>query len=734
MTTINPGKRPKIVHTTDSNQPAFVSWNNKTQRGVAFAEYGNAINKIEPIHRSTGALANQYQNIDTNLSVKSPFSRYDYEFFRPNEQVPRLQKQIIATCMTAYDKVGPVRNIIDLMGDFGSQGIRLVHKNKSIEKFYQAWFKKVRGPERSERFLNNLYRSGNVIIKRSKAKIKQKDADLFKRGIASTDLDIVQDELVQKKEIPWRYTLLNPLLVDVVGEEIAAFTGKVFYKIKLPQKVVSMIQNPRDQFELGMINSIPQDILDIARDNRKEIKLGDDKVLVYFYKKDDWQVWANPMTYAILDDLITLEKMKLADLAALDGAISHIRIWKLGSLQHELFPTSAALQKLADLLLNNVGGGAMDLVWGPDLEIEETSTDIHKFLGNAKYDAVLTAIYAGMGVPPTLTGASQNGGYTNNFVSLKTLVERLRYGRSRLNDFWENEIEIVRKAMGFREPAQIVYDNLNLSEESSEKALWIRLAEEDIISYESIRERFGCLPNEIEQSRVNREFRNRKSGRMPEKAGPYTDAQPDLSMMKIFAQRGAITPGEAGLELEEREPGELSVLDIQSRQIQEKKKSGRSGEGRPKNSKDQVQRKRRTVLPSAKAEDTYLKEFIYLSAWAKSALQTISNLTVPFFESKFNTNIDEFSPAQQSEFNNFNLTVLCNFESFDDVNGDSIAEIVGDDLIVYDKVNADYENLKKQVKEQVEMTPENINMMQSYVYSLYYGSYGVKNPIQTRSN
>ena len=49
------------------------------------------------------------------------------------------------------------------MGDFGSQGIKFVHEDKSVEKFFQQWFKKCEGKERSERFLNNLYRTGHVV-------------------------------------------------------------------------------------------------------------------------------------------------------------------------------------------------------------------------------------------------------------------------------------------------------------------------------------------------------------------------------------------------------------------------------------------------------------------------------------------------------------------------------------------------------------------------------------------
>ena len=44
--------------------------------------------------------------------------------------------------MDAYDKVGIIRNIIDLMGDFGCQGINIVHENKSVEKFSSSGLKR----------------------------------------------------------------------------------------------------------------------------------------------------------------------------------------------------------------------------------------------------------------------------------------------------------------------------------------------------------------------------------------------------------------------------------------------------------------------------------------------------------------------------------------------------------------------------------------------------------------
>ena len=99
-------------------------------------------------------------------------------------------------CMDAYDRVGIIRNVIDLMGDFSSQGISIIHPNKSIEKFYKAWFKQVGGIERSERFLNYLYRTGNVIVKRKTAKINAKKEKELRQAVAA-DIDIEKIKLAE---------------------------------------------------------------------------------------------------------------------------------------------------------------------------------------------------------------------------------------------------------------------------------------------------------------------------------------------------------------------------------------------------------------------------------------------------------------------------------------------------------------------------------------------------------
>ena len=509
----------------------MITWHDDASKSIAMDAFSENVNSYDGVTKSLGYRAyRNFKDIEPNRSVRPGFTSMDYHAFRPDEQVPREQKRMIKMCMDAYSKVGIIRNIIDLMGDFGSQGINVVHPNKSAEKFFKQWFKKCNGKERSERFLNTLYRCGNVIVYRSSANVTP-ELSKYMKSVAN-DIKVEVPNMT-KNVIPWRYNFFNPLNVDLKDGAMNLFMGRKSYNLS------SNIFN--DKFKNGnippnILETLPPKVKRAIQRGEKAIPLEEERLQVFHYKKDDWQMWANPMIYAILDDIIMLEKMRLADLSALDGAISNIRLWTLGNLDHKILPNRAAINKLRDILASNVGGGTMELVWGPELTYTESNSQVYKFLGSEKYQSVLNSIYAGLGVPPTLTGMAGNGGgFTNNFISLKTLVERLQYGRSLLTQFWQHEIELVRKAMGFRYPAEIHYDQMSLADDAAEKNLLIQLADRDIISHETVLERFKELPN-VEKIRLKREYKDRGADNTPDKASPFHNPNQKQEMEKMEKQ------------------------------------------------------------------------------------------------------------------------------------------------------------------------------------------------------
>tara|TARA_Y100000401_G_C8320715_1_gene225106 strand:- start:32 stop:2287 length:2256 start_codon:yes stop_codon:yes gene_type:complete len=686
---------------------AFVTWSDDSGKRQALADTSDNIDSYDGIQKAVAYNRRSFLDIEPNRSVRTGFTREDYNRFRGAESVPKEQKRAIRMCMAAYDKVGIIRNVIDLMADFAGQGITIVHPNKRIEKFFRAWFQKINGIERSERFLNTLYRTGNVVVKRRTAKISKK-AEKSLRSMGEADMEIIEPKFV-KKEIPWKFDFLNPLSIEVIGDELSTFLGAPQYALRVSKLTRGLLDkglHSSTPYHKHLNSVLPPDIVKSIKDGQTIVPLDNDKVSVYHYKKDDWLVWANPMIYAILDDIIMLEKMKLADISALDGAISNIRLWSLGDLDNKILPTKSAINKLRNILASNVGGGTMDLVWGPELKFTESSTQVFRFLGKEKYEPVLTNIYAGLGVPPTLTGmaAGGGGGFTNNFISLKTLVERLEYGRQVLVNWWNQELEIVQKAMGFRLPARIHFDQMVLSDESSEKNLLIQLADRNIISSETLIERFGEIP-EIEKIRIRREERDRKVESMPQKASPYHNPQHRNDLEKIALTKDSMQPEDFGLvpspdtgnhpltdpqdrrdkvSIEnQKEEKEEKKFEKEQKRMELKKENqpdpkeqkfdpvGRPEDGRPKNAKDQTKRKQREVKPVGNTE------IVTMSMWASDAQAKISETVNPAILAHYDKkSLRSLTKSEMDQLEHLKLCILCNIEPYMDVTPEVIADLL----------------------------------------------------------
>ena len=659
-------KQKDIDHAINSEE-AYTSWNDENGKAAALHNYTSSIAEFAAAGRSS------YDNITTYQSGRPGLQKGDYDYFRPNERVPTKSKEIISFARKSYRQIGLIRNSIDLMADFACQGIRLVHPNPRVERFYNDWFSRVKGSFVSERFCNLLFREANVVIRMKTAKLNKSKRLEMQKAVADIDMKAdLKENLFRKGELPWQYNFLDPLLLDVVGGPLASMSGKYLYRMDIPKdlkKDLNKIKNSGDAREREMLKSIPKEFLD-TKNSGKGIVLPEDKTFAYFYKKDDWQVWADPMTYACFDDLILYEKLKLADKAALDGAVNKIRVWKLGSLDHKLAPTPTAANALGGILGANTGGGTMDIVWGPDIELLETGTDVQRFLGEEKYRPTLMSIYSCLGIPPTLTGTFGASGTTNNFISLKTLTERLNYVRSILSEFWNSQIRAIQKSMGFRQPAQVEFDLTQLDDPASMIQLMINLADRNIISDEFLQRQIKAKPG-IEEKRISNESKKRGRGKMPEKVSPYHSVDKDFSLEKIALQTGVASPSQVGLELDPKAPDEKSALEMRSKpennpKIEDPQSPGEPG--RPKNSTDDTPREKRTFKPAIKA---------MTELWAKKAQSKISKITNPVllegFEKK---NMRSLSSTQTQQSEKVKFEILCSLAPNSKVTQDSVAKAI----------------------------------------------------------
>jgi hypothetical protein len=240
--------------------------------------------------------------------------------------------------------------------------------------------------------------------------------------------------------------------------------------------------------------------------------------------------------------------------------------------------------------------------------------------------------------------------------------------------FWKKEIAAVQKAMGFRFPAKIEFDRMDLSNEEAEKALLIQLADRNVISDELLQRVFGFDP-ETEKNRLNRENRDRKNNRMVKKAGPFFDANFENTAKKMAMQLGLATPSQIGIELDKKKKGELNSVEIKA-QFPPSKAPPSSGnnsstslpgqpqQGRPRNSKDSNQRKTKQFAPQTGAS---------LNIWSIETQDKISEIVNPILLEFYNKkNMRSLSHIEYEESESTKAKIFFSIEPFAKVTEDLI--------------------------------------------------------------
>lgn len=713
-----PKSANNIITNDSEGSPAYISWasDDPAEQELAFSTYARA---LEESSHSVANVQRDFQGLTSYADGRPGLRAADFDWFRPGQAAPVKPKDIIAFARYAYRRIGLIHNAMDLYGDFAAQGIRLVHPNKRIERFYNDWFEQVEGKRVSERLGHLLFREANVPIRWYTAKINKKKRLEMQKSIAAVDISVDIDAITStKSEIPWRYNFIDPILVDPVGGPLANLSKNKILTLSVPLKLqneIKRLQNSANtaesQVAQDVLSKISPDIIKAVNGNGKVI-LPPDKTAIYYYKKDDWQSWADPMTYSAFEPLNLYQRLQLTDKAALDGAMNKIRVWKIGNLEHKLAPTPTASSTLADMLGANVGGGTIDIVWGPDIELLETSSDIQSYLGEEKYKPTLMAIYSALGIPPTLTGTFGSSGTTNNFIALKTLVERLNYVRQIIINFWKEQIKIVQKAMGFRQPAIVEFDIMYLEDPAAMTTLLLNMADRNIISDEFVQRHVKATPD-IENRRVKAENNSKD-----EKVSPYHQADQEYGLKKIALQTGISSPSEVGLELEEKKEGEQTLVEIR-----EQKKNSQQpkinepiapGEpGRPKNSKDSGDRKQKVFQPKIKAS---------AEIWAKNAQEKISEIANPAILNHYgkaslrNLNSDEFKDLERVKFE-----ILCNLDIGQTIDNNAIAHAAKNPI---PHIHPEFEIWVSEAEEQLgKLTVEQIRDMRvSYFVYYKYGN------------
>ena len=113
-------KYPKseiIQDAVTQNEEAYVTWGDDLQsKQEALKLSSESLAEYNGIEKSVGRRTRlDFSNLDSNVDGRPGLTKSDYYSFRPEEAVPSKIKNVIRRADDIYQRVGLVKNVIDLM-------------------------------------------------------------------------------------------------------------------------------------------------------------------------------------------------------------------------------------------------------------------------------------------------------------------------------------------------------------------------------------------------------------------------------------------------------------------------------------------------------------------------------------------------------------------------------------------------------------------------------------------
>jgi hypothetical protein len=534
-----------------------------------------------------------------------------------NTQIAQIK---MAFSVEAYKGFGIIKNVIDLMCNFASEGLTIVHPRPAVQRFYERWATSVDLAGRVKDMLRYYYKYGNVFMYTTMGTVTDisRKQMMSSRGNSNDPalderLNFVEEQktkLLGDRQIPWRYTLLNPFQMDIVGNK---FFGESKWVFVLSQETLTEISSKTSKSaeQVDILDetdiNLPPEFRELPRINDRVVQLDQAKLCVLQYMKDDHEDWADPMIWPVMNDIMYKSDLRAMDRSVINSTINAITIFKLGAIKDGFVAPPEHYKQFAQMLRTPTH--SHNIVWNDAIEMESNYPPIEKILGVEKYRSVDKDILAGLGIPGILVNDEAGGNFSNAFLQVRTLLEKLEDGRTEVLKWINKQLRMIAEIMGHRDIPRVRFGQMSLRNEEEEKKLIIQLFDRNIISAERVHDVFG-IEYGIELERMRREKILVEQEEILIKHGPYTDPMNDLSQEEIK-------------EMDFDQQREM--MDMKVKQLNKQQKQNKPPAGRPGGSKGIPQQKKRQTKPKGSGLGAML-EYERIKANAADDYNTIETI------------------------------------------------------------------------------------------------------------
>ncbi len=470
-----------------------------------------------------------------------------FQYLRKFSGSSSFNHSVIASCVMAYLGYGVVRNIVDLYTNFATEGVRIHHPSASVRRFYEAWAKKIKLRDRTNRIFQDIFLTANVFVHRKWAtltneqrrklsrsegevqligdvlvvtnkkkredikpreeamgsylsvfkELPMSDAEAKEKSSARKSVkskDIIKDLPTDpKNRIPWGYTSLNPLQMERRGSKFVD-EGKWVMALDAQDTEALLKRYGGSYKDLGRSDKFPPELKgkmtkyagEGAGYTSEVVFTDDDLSLVQDSNFDYWD-WAVPFVFPALRALSFKDCLRNMEMRACQTVISSLFLMKLGDIEKGMAAEDEHFERLGDML--QMPGGAMYLIWNEAIDAQVLQADVSKLFDPKKHESADADILKSLGVPEVLLGG-KGGNFSNSFISVAAILEKIKKVRGVVEDWLMGEIKLIADVMGHRQLPTIKWGKSNLVDKNAERTLLISLFDRGIASAELVLREF----------------------------------------------------------------------------------------------------------------------------------------------------------------------------------------------------------------------------------------------------
>lgn len=389
---------------------------------------------------------------------------------------------------------------INVLSNFACKGFENDSEDLDIKYFFDCWcfdtnFEEIlewvfldffrMGMVRTYKILGKYVPSINNISDPSKI---AKDKSTNAAGVVENKVSGAAKVRWSKKDIPLKYTVLNPNFVEIEG---SLLFGDAKTTLKPNTELKDLFKKKTKDLtteEKNLIQKLPSKFKKALKDG-KNIPLDPQLVGEIDYRKMPYERYGLPRGARIFESLNYKKSLRDADLSTLDGITNYILKITVGS---DKFPVTSQEQLEQVAQLFNTPSKSFDVVYNHTLKIEKiTSPEIEAVLGKEKYAQVNEDISGGLALPRVLLDGVGDLNTAEVNTVVKSVVEEIHYARKCVTRWIYKEYIFIAEALGFAKIPRVRWDDTILKDILMYMSIIGQLVDRRMLSYKTALERLG---------------------------------------------------------------------------------------------------------------------------------------------------------------------------------------------------------------------------------------------------